>query len=193
LDRIIGSTKHQGVMGLVAAKAYGTLEEILSRASSRGEAAAVLVLDGIEDPRNLGAVLRTADAAGFHGVIIPQRRASGLTETVGKASAGALEYVPVARVVNLADAIEGLKKQGFWIYGLDPSSKQSYLKLDFRRPVAVVAGAEGAGVRPRVLSVCDETARLPMKGRVASLNISVAVGVVAYEMVRQRDSGGPAA
>jgi 23S rRNA (guanosine2251-2'-O)-methyltransferase len=186
LDRIIGSTKHQGVMGLVAAKAYGTLEEILSRASSRGEAAAVLVLDGIEDPRNLGAVLRTADAAGFHGVIIPQRRAAGLTETVAKSSAGALEYVTVARVVNLTQALEALKAAGLWIYGLDLSSKKSYLALDYRGPTALVVGAEGEGISRLVLSACDERVRLPMKGRVASLNVSVAVGVMAYEILRQR-------
>ncbi|MEK6684512.1 MAG: 23S rRNA (guanosine(2251)-2'-O)-methyltransferase RlmB [Nitrospirota bacterium] len=186
LDRIIGSTKHQGVMGLVAAKAYGTLEEILSRASSRGEAAAVLVLDGIEDPRNLGAVLRTADAAGFHGVIIPQRRAAGLTETVAKASAGALEYVTVARVVNLTQALGALKAAGLWIYGLDPGAEKSYLALDYRGPTALVVGAEGGGISRLVLSGCDERVRLPMKGRVASLNVSVAVGVMAYEILRQR-------
>lgn len=186
LDRMIGGSKHQGVMGLVGAKAYGTLEEILSRASSRGEAATVLILDGVEDPRNFGATLRTAEAAGFHGVVIPQHRASGLTETVAKSSAGALEHIAVARVVNLTQAIEALKAKGLWIYGLDPGAGKSYLSLDYRGPLALVAGAEGAGIRRRVLEACDECVRLPMKGRVASLNVSVAVGVVAYEMLRQR-------
>ncbi len=186
LDRIIGSTKHQGVMGFVAAKAYGTVDEILARASKQGEAAAVLVLDGVEDPRNLGAVLRTADAAGFHGVIIPQRRAAGLTETVAKSSAGALEHVTVARVVNLTQALETLKAAGLWIYGLDPGAEKSYLALDYRGPTALVVGAEGPGISRLVLSACDERVRLPMKGRVASLNVSVAVGVMAYEILRQR-------
>jgi len=189
LDRIIGNTKHQGVMGLVAAKAYGTLDEILGRASKQGEAPAVLVLDGVEDPRNLGAVLRTTDAAGFHGVITPQRRAAGLTETVAKVSAGALEHVTVARVVNLTQALETLKAAGLWIYGLDPGAEKSYLEIDYRGPVAIVVGAEGEGISRRVLSACDERVRLPMKGRVASLNVSVAVGVMAYEILRQRTSG----
>jgi len=186
LDRIVGGTKHQGAMGLVAAKAYGTLEEILARASNKGEPPAVLVLDGVEDPRNLGAILRTADAAGFHGVVIPQRRASGLTETVAKSSAGALEYVAVARVVNLTQALESFKAAGLWIYGLDPGAEKSYLDIDYRGPVAMVVGAEGEGIGRRVLSACDERVRLPMKGRVASLNVSVAVGVMAYEILRQR-------
>jgi 23S rRNA (guanosine2251-2'-O)-methyltransferase len=188
LDRIIGNSKHQGVMGLVGAKAYGTLDEILERASRQGEAPAVLVLDGVEDPRNLGAILRTADAAGFHGVVTPQRRAAGLTETVAKASAGALEHVAVARVVNLTQALETLKAAGLWIYGLDPGAEKNYLEIDYRGPVAIVVGAEGEGISRRVLSACDERVRLPMKGRVASLNVSVAVGVMAYEILRQRTS-----
>jgi len=189
LDRIVGNTKHQGVMGLAAAKAYGTIDEILERASKQGEAPAVLVLDGVEDPRNLGAILRTADAAGFHGVITPQRRAAGLTETVAKVSAGALEYVAVARVVNMTQALETLKASGLWIYGLDPGAEKNYLEIDYRGPVAIVVGAEGEGISRRVLSACDERVRLPMKGRVASLNVSVAVGVMAYEILRQRTSG----
>lgn len=189
LDRIIGNTKHQGVMGLAAAKAYGTLEEILERASKQDEAPAVLVLDGVEDPRNLGAILRTADAAGFHGVITPQRRAAGLTETVAKVSAGAIEHVAVARVVNLTQALETLKAAGLWIYGLDPGAEKNYLEIDYRGPVAIVVGAEGEGISRRVLSACDERVRLPMKGRVASLNVSVAVGVIAYEILRQRTWG----
>jgi len=186
LDRVIGHGKHQGAMGLVAAKAYADLDDILKRASGRDEAAAVLVLDGIEDPRNLGAIIRTADAAGFHGAVIPQRRASGLNETVAKSSAGALEHVAVARVVNLTQALETLKAAGLWIYGLDPAAGKSYLEIDYRGPVAIVVGAEGEGIGRRVLSTCDECVRVPMKGRVASLNVSVAVGVIAYEVLRQR-------
>jgi 23S rRNA (guanosine2251-2'-O)-methyltransferase len=176
-------------MGLVAAKAYVELDDILKRASDKNEAVAALVLDGIEDPRNLGAIIRTADAAGFHGVVIPQRRASGLNETVAKSSAGALEYISVARVVNLTQAIETLKAAGLWIYGLDPAAEKSYLEIDYRGPVAIVIGAEGEGIGRRVLSACDERVRLPMKGQVASLNVSVAVGVVAYEVLRQRENG----
>jgi 23S rRNA (guanosine2251-2'-O)-methyltransferase len=189
LDRVVGHSKHQGVMGLVAAKAYVELDDILKRASDKNEAVAALVLDGIEDPRNLGAIIRTADAAGFHGVVIPQRRASGLNETVAKSSAGALEYISVARVVNLTQAIETLKAAGLWIYGLDPAAEKSYLEIDYRGPVAIVIGAEGEGIGRRVLSACDERVRLPMKGQVASLNVSVAVGVVAYEVLRQRENG----
>jgi 23S rRNA (guanosine2251-2'-O)-methyltransferase len=188
LDRIVGTPKHQGVMGLVGAKTYGTIDGILARASSRGEPPAVLVLDGIEDPRNLGAILRTCDAAGIHGVVIPQRRASGLTETVAKSSAGALEYVTVARVVNLTQALETFKAAGLWIYGLDPSAGKNYLEIDYRGPVAIVAGAEGEGIGRRVLSACDDRVRLPMKGKIASLSVSVAAGVMVYEILRQRSS-----
>lgn len=186
LDRILGGSRHQGVIGLAAAKRYVTPQDILDRASLAGEPASILILDGVEDPRNLGAILRTADAAGFHGVIIPQRRASGLTETVAKSSAGALEHVPVACVVNLNQAIEDLKAQGLWIYGLDAKAKKSYLMLDYLHPLALVAGGEGQGIRRRVLEACDERVHVPMKGRVDSLNVSVTVGVLAYEVLRQR-------
>ncbi len=186
LDRIIGHPKHQGVMGLVGAKAYSDIESILEEASRRGEPPALLILDGIEDPRNLGAILRTAEAAGLHGVVIPDRRSAGLNETVARASAGAIEHIAVARVGNLTRAIEGLKSKGIWIYGLDAGADKSYLAIDYRTPLALVAGSEGRGVRPGVLTVCDERVRIPMRGRVASLNVSVAVGVVAFEMMRQR-------
>ena len=186
LDRIVGGSKHQGVMGLASAKKFADPEAILKSAKERGEAAAVLILDGIEDPRNLGAILRTADATGFHGAVIPQRGASGLTETVSKASAGALEHIAVARVVNLTQTIEKLKAEGLWVYGLDADAPKSYLELDYRGPMALVMGGEGRGIRSRVLKSCDERVHLPMKGRVASLNVSVAFGVVAYEILKQR-------
>ncbi|HEY5648801.1 MAG TPA: 23S rRNA (guanosine(2251)-2'-O)-methyltransferase RlmB [Nitrospiria bacterium] len=186
LDRIVGHAKHQGVIALAAAKAYAGLEDLLSRASDRKEAPAILVLDSVEDPRNLGAILRTAEASGFHGVVIPYRRAAGLTDLVSKASAGAVEHIPVARVPNLTQALETLKSEGLWIYALDLKASKSYLSIDYRGPVALVLGAEDAGIRPRVLKACDETIRLPMRGRIQSLNVSVAAGVVAYEVLRQR-------
>ena len=186
LDRIVGGAKHQGVMGLASAKNFAAPEDILKIAGERGESPAVLILDGIEDPRNLGAILRTADAAGFHGAVIPQRRASGLTETVSKASAGALEHIAVARAVNLTQTIEKLKAEGLWIYGMDADAPKSYLELDYRVPLALVMGGEGRGIRHHLLKSCDERIHLPMKGRVASLNVSVAFGVVAYEILRQR-------
>lgn len=189
LNRLIGHAKHQGVIGLAAAKTYVELKDILSLASDRKEPPAILVLDSVEDPRNLGAILRTAEASGFHGVVIPHRRAAGLTDMVSKASAGAVEYIPVARVANLTQALESLKSAGLWIYGLDLKASKSYLSIDYRGPVALVLGAEDSGIRPRVLKACDEPIRLPMKGRIQSLNVSVAAGVVVYEVLRQRSLG----
>jgi 23S rRNA (guanosine2251-2'-O)-methyltransferase len=144
------------------------------------------VLDGVEDPHNLGAVIRTAEAAGAHGVIIPERRAAGLTSAVAKASAGALSHLPVARVGNLAQAMEKIKEAGIWLFGLDTQAKTAYSEADWKGPVALVAGAEGRGLRPLVKEQCDQLVSLPMRGRVESLNVSVAVGIVLYEIVRQR-------
>ncbi|HEY5648623.1 MAG TPA: 23S rRNA (guanosine(2251)-2'-O)-methyltransferase RlmB [Nitrospiria bacterium] len=191
LDRIMGHGKHQGVVGFAAASGYSGIDDILSRAAGRGEPPAVVVLDGVEDPRNLGAILRTVEASGIHGVVIPQRRAAGLTETVSKTSAGAVEHIPVARVPNLTQALESLKTRGLWIYGLDLKASRSYLSIDYKGPVALVLGGEDSGIRPRVLEACDERIRLPMKGRIQSLNVSVAAGVVVYEVLRQRQESPP--
>ncbi|MCL2884630.1 MAG: 23S rRNA (guanosine(2251)-2'-O)-methyltransferase RlmB, partial [Oscillospiraceae bacterium] len=188
---------HQGVIAFAAAKAYATLEDILAAAAASGRPPLVVVCDGIEDPHNLGAILRTAEAAGAHGVIIPKRRAVGLTGAVAKASAGAVEYVPVARVTNLTDTLRALKGRGLWVYGLDadgqalyggnqPSNEKHSDKIDFTGAIALVVGAEGHGLSRLVREACDAVVSLPMAGHIASLNASVACGVALYEAVRQR-------
>lgn len=186
LDRMARTAKHQGVVGLLSAQSYTDLDEILEGVRRRGETPFLLVLDEIEDPRNLGAIIRTADAVGAHGVIIPERRAAGLTGVVSKASAGAVVHVPVARVVNVSATIDRLKKENIWTVGIETGASTSYLDYDFADPVAIVVGAEGRGVHQKVLEHCDQVVSLPMKGHVSSLNVSVAVGVVAYEVLRQR-------
>jgi 23S rRNA (guanosine2251-2'-O)-methyltransferase len=185
-DRAVPSGKHQGVIALVAAKTYATEEEILTRVRRQNTPGFLLVLDSVEDPRNLGAVLRTADAAGVQGVFIPERRAAGLTATVAKTSAGALDHLLVGRVTNVSQLLERLKDDGFWIYGLAPAAEKSYTSLDYRGPIVLVLGGEGKGARPGVLAACDETVSIPMIGRVASLNLSAAAAIVLYEAVRQR-------
>jgi len=154
--------------------------------SQRGQTPLFLILDGVEDPRNLGAVLRTAEAAGVHGVIIPERRAAGLTETVAKAAAGALEYVPVVKVVNIVNTIEDLKKAGVWIAAAEANGDMQYWDADFVRPTALVLGGEDKGVRRLVREHCDYTLSLPLMGQISSLNVSVAAGVMLYEVLRQR-------
>jgi 23S rRNA (guanosine2251-2'-O)-methyltransferase len=186
LDRLVPSGRHQGVVALAGAKAYADLDDMLRAARGRNQPALVLLLDGVEDPHNLGAVLRTSEAAGAHGVVIPERRSVGLTGTVAKASAGAVEHLPVACVPNLSRTIESLKERGLWIYALDPSAGKSYTALDFKGPVALVLGGEGTGVRAGVLDKCDDRARIPMHGRVASLNVSAAAAIILFEVVRQR-------
>ncbi len=185
LDRRAGTARHQGAVGVAAAKAYLSLDDLLESISGL-DAPLLLVLDGIEDPHNLGAILRTAEAAGAQGVILPTRRAVGLTAAVAKVSAGAVEHLPVARVVNLSQAIERLKEARFWIYGLDAKGSRSYAEVDYRGPVALVVGGEGRGMRPLVAGRCDGTVRIPMRGKVESLNVSVATAVVLYEILRQR-------
>ncbi len=185
-DRVVPSGKHQGVIALVAAKAYATEEEVLAHVRRQSTPGFLLVLDGVEDPRNLGAVLRTADAAGVHGVFLPERRAAGLTGTVAKASAGALDHLLVSRVTNVSRLLDRLKGDGFWIYGLAPAAEKAYTSLDYRGPIVLVLGGEGKGARPGVLAACDETARIPMFGQVSSLNLSAAAAIVLYEAVRQR-------
>lgn len=185
-DRLVPGGKHQGVIAFVAAKAYSSTEEILERARLRGEPPLLVILDGVEDPHNLGAVLRTAEAAGVHGVFIPERRAAGLTSVVAKVSAGALDHMLVARVGNLSRLIEDLKTSGVWVYGVEPSAKTPYTSLDMTGAIALVLGGEGEGIRPGVLKECDEGISIPMKGKVESLNVSAAVAVTLFEVVRQR-------
>lgn len=186
LDRLVPGGKHQGVVAFVAAQAYQSEEQILARATERSEAPLVVILDGVEDPHNLGAVLRTAEGAGAHGVFIPERRAAGLTSVVAKASAGAIDYIPVARMTNISRLLDSLKTAGIWIYGVTPSAKQVFTEVDLRGPVGLVFGGEGSGIRPGVLQHCDETIRIPMKGQIQSLNVSASAAVVLFEVVRQR-------
>lgn len=190
IDRLVPDGKHQGVIAFVAAKAYSSAEEILERARHRGEPPFLIILDGVEDPHNLGAVLRTAEAAGVHGIFIPERRAVGLTSVVAKVSAGALDHMLVARVGNLSRLIEELKEAGIWVYGVEPTASTRYTGIDMTGPIALVLGGEGVGVRPGVLKECDDRISIPMKGKVESLNVSAAVAVVLFEGVRQRDAKG---
>jgi 23S rRNA (guanosine2251-2'-O)-methyltransferase len=186
LDRLATHGKHQGIIAFVAAKAYGSLEEIKAVARGRDQSLFVLVLDEVQDPRNLGAILRTAEAAGVHGVIVPRHRSVGLTGTTLKTSAGALEHIVVARVANLSQTVEELKKDGLWIVALEPEGGQLYSGLDYQGPIGIVIGGEGKGIREGLLRHCDYQVSIPMKGRVESLNVSVAVGILVYEVLRQR-------
>ena len=185
LDQISGTGKHQGVIAYAAAYAYGEVEDMLAAARAKGEPPFLFLLDGIEDPHNLGAIIRTANLAGAHGVIIPKRRAVGLTATVAKTSAGALNYTPVARVTNLVNTMEELKKEGMWFVCADMKGETMY-RLNLKGPIGLVIGNEGEGVSRLVKEHCDLTASIPMKGDIDSLNASVAAGVLAYEIVRQR-------
>ena len=185
LDQISGTGHHQGVIAYAAAYEYAEVEDILNAAEEKGEPPFVFLLDGIEDPHNLGAIIRTANLAGAHGVIIPKRRAAGLTATVAKTSAGALNYTPVAKVTNLGATIEELKKQGMWFVCADMGGELMY-RLNLKGPIGLVIGNEGDGVSRLVKEKCDMTASIPMKGDIDSLNASVAAGVLAYEIVRQR-------
>lgn len=185
-DRLVPGGHHQGVIAVVAAKAYSTTEEILALAHQKGEPPFLIILDGVEDPHNLGAIVRTAEAAGVHGVFIPDRRAAGLTSVVAKTSAGALEHMLVARVVNLTRLIEELKAAGLWIYGVEPSAAADFTAIDMTGPIAFVFGGEGGGIRRGVAQECDGLVTIPMKGKVESLNVSAAVAVTLFEGVRQR-------
>ncbi len=186
LDRLVPGGKHQGIVAFAAAKAYQTEESILARAAARNEPPLLVILDGVEDPHNLGAVIRTAEGAGAHGLFIPERRAAGLTVVVAKASAGAIDHIPVARVTNVSRLLESLKAAGLWIYGVEPSAGKLFTEVDLRGPVGLVFGGEGTGIRPGVLQHCDERIRIPMKGRVQSLNVSASAAVALFEAVRQR-------
>lgn len=185
LDRLSKTGHHQGVVANAAAYDYAEVEDILNAAREKGEPPFVFILDGIEDPHNLGAIIRTANLAGAHGVIIPKRRAAGLTATVAKTSAGALNYTPVAKVTNLSATIEELKKEGLWFVCADMGGETMY-NLNLTGPIGLVIGNEGEGVSRLVKEKCDYIASIPMKGNIDSLNASVAAGVLAYEIVRQR-------
>lgn len=185
LDQLSKTGKHQGVIACAAAYRYAEVEDILRAARDKGEDPFVFLLDGIEDPHNLGAIIRSANLAGAHGVIIPKNRAVGLTATVARTSAGALNYTPVARVTNLAKTIEDLKKEGLWFVCADMDGTLMY-ELNLKGPIGLVIGNEGEGVSRLVREKCDLTARIPMQGDIDSLNASVAAGVLAYEIVRQR-------
>ena len=185
-DRLAPGGTHQGVIALIAAKSYDSMEQILDRAKTRSEKPFLVLLDGVEDPHNLGAVLRTAEAAGVHGVFIPERRAVGLTSVVAKVSAGALDHISVGRVGNLIRLIQDLKEAGLWIYGVDPQAEKLHTDIDMTGPIALVLGGEGEGLRPGVLKECDDRIRIPMLGHIQSLNVSAAAAVTLFEAVRQR-------
>ncbi len=185
LDQMSETRKHQGVIAYAAAYEYAQVEDMLKAADEKGEDPFLILLDNIEDPHNLGAIIRTANLAGAHGVIIPKRRAAGLTSTVVKASAGALNYTPVAKVTNLTKTIQELKERGIWFVCADMSGTVMY-QLNLKGPIGLVIGSEGDGVSKLVRENCDFTAAIPMAGDIDSLNASVAAGVLAYEIVRQR-------
>lgn len=185
LEQLSKTGSHQGVIAYAAAYEYAQVEDILEAAREKNEPPFIFILDNIEDPHNLGAIIRTANLAGAHGVIIPKRRASGLTATVAKTSAGALNYTPVAKVTNISNTIEELKKEGMWFVCADMEGKLMY-RLNLKGAIGLVIGNEGNGVSRLVKEKCDYTASIPMKGNIDSLNASVAAGVMAYEIVRQR-------
>ena len=185
LDFLSGSAPHQGIIALAAAKEYCTVEDILAYAAAQGEPPFLVILDELEDPHNLGAIIRTAECAGAHGVIIPKHRSAGLSYTVGKASAGAVEYMRVARVTNIAKLLDDLKKQGVWIYGADMNGTD-YTQCDMSGACAIVIGNEGKGIARLVREKCDVIVSLPMKGHINSLNASVAAGILMYHAMKGR-------
>ncbi len=186
LDLMSPTGAHQGIMAQVAAKEYATVEEILNRAAEKGEAPLLVLCDELSDPHNLGAIMRTAECAGAHGVIIPKRRSVGLTAVVSKTSAGAVEYMPVARVSNMANTIRDLKKAGVWVYGTAADGEADLYHADLKGPAAIVIGNEGQGMSRLVAESCDQLVRIPMKGKISSLNASAAASILLYEAVRQR-------
>ena len=186
LDQLSATGAHQGVIAMVAAHAYATVEEILENAKNRSEAPLIVICDELSDPHNLGAIIRTAECAGAHGVIIPKRRSVGLTAVVGKASAGALEYLPVARVANLVSAIRELQKADVWVFGTAADGDTALYPADLKGPAAIVIGNEGDGMSRLVAEACDFKVSIPMRGRISSLNASNAAAILLYEAVRQR-------
>ena len=185
LDRVAGTREHQGVAALVAAKRAAELEDLLAANDGRG---LLVLLDGVEDPHNLGAIVRSSLAAGAQGVVIPERRAAGLTDTVERASAGALAHLPIARVKNLVRAMEEMKEAGYWLVGLDERADKNYTEVDLKGPIGLVLGSEGEGLHELTRKRCDYLVSIPTSGPVRSLNVSVAAGVILFEVVRQRRS-----
>ncbi len=187
LDQITEGMRHQGVVAMVAPVAYAELEDILGKAQESGEQPFIVLLDELEDPHNVGAILRTSDATGVHGVLLPKRRSSRLTATVAKTSAGAVEYVPVARIGNISQTLKKLKKQGLWVVGADMDGDKNYYEADLTGPIVVVVGSEGQGMGRLTKEECDFVVRIPMKGKITSLNASVACSLLLYEVLRQRE------
>ncbi len=190
LDSLVDKQNHQGVVASVAAYEYADIDDLFTNAEQKGEDPFILILDEIEDPHNLGSILRTADAAGAHGVIIPKRRAVGLTATVAKASTGAIEYVPVVRVTNLARTMDELKKRGLWFAGTDAKGDTDFREASFDLPIGLVIGSEGKGISRLIKEKCDFLLSVPMRGKVTSLNASVAASLLMYEVLRKRNPIG---
>ena len=186
IEALAGGHRHQGVLAYVAPVPYAELEDILKAAEAKGEAPFLVLLDELEDPHNLGALLRTADATGVHGILIPKRRSVSLNATVAKTSAGAVEYVPVARIGNLAQTLKKLKEKGFWVAGADMDGEKAYYEADLTGPLVLVVGSEGKGMSRLTKEACDFIVRMPMVGRINSLNASVAGSILMYESMRQR-------
>lgn len=186
LDSMSETKAHQGVIALVTPYSYVEVDDIIKAAEDKNEDPFIIILDEIEDPHNLGAIIRTAECGGAHGVIIPKRRAVGLTPVVIKSSAGAVEHMNIAKVSNIASTIEELKKRGIWIYGADMEGKHEYFQKDLTGPIAIVIGSEGKGIGRLIKEKCDFLVKIPMKGKVSSLNASVAASVMMYEVLRQR-------
>lgn len=186
LNKISQTQNHQGVIAIVPPFNYCEVDEILELANEKNEQPFILILDGIEDPHNLGSIIRTAETAGVHGIIIPKRRSATVNSTVSKVSAGAVEYMKIARVNNINETIRQLKKQGIWICGTDMETETIYTKQDYRLPIAIVIGSEGFGMSRLVKENCDFLVKIPMKGKINSLNASVSAGIIMYEVVRKR-------
>ena len=186
LNQIAQTPNHQGVIAIVPPFNYCDVEDILELAKQKNEMPFILILDGIEDPHNLGSIIRTAETAGVHGVIIPKRRAASVNSTVSKVSAGAVEYMKIARVNNINETMRYLKEQGIWICGTDMNTEITYTKQDYRMPLAIVFGSEGFGMSRLVKENCDFLVKIPMKGKITSLNASVSAGIIMYEVLRQR-------
>ncbi len=186
MEEMAGTKNYQGVIAIVPPFEYCEIEDILQEAKKKQEDPFVLILDGIEDPHNLGSIIRTAETAGIHGIIIPKRRAASVNSTVNKASAGAVEHMKIARVTNISDAIEKLKQAGLWICGTDINTKTYYYNQDLTGPLGIVIGNEGSGMSEKVRKNCDFLVKIPMQGKVTSLNASVSTGIIVYEAVKQR-------
>lgn len=186
MEQIAQTSNYQGVIAIVPPYEYCEIEDILEEARNRNEEPFILILDGIEDPHNLGSIIRTAETAGVHGIIIPKRRAASVNSTVNKTSAGAVEHMKIARVTNISDSIERLKKEGLWVCGTDINTDKYYYNQDLTGPLAIVIGNEGNGISEKVRKNCDFLVKIPMKGKVTSLNASVSTGIIVYEAVKQR-------